>query len=217
MSTNDTIIGEVRGGSFRFPIQFEMFGEKQSIEGAVYDTGCSHSLISASSLFLGNKSEHDLRRQAVYGENIILSIGKGVEGREAEVQCLREVIRKINHVKKKAQAGIVCHADVSRIIDELVAEDEMRLLDNSPNIRFEYLAVNYTIDGVLIGDFHVKVAFNIENVNLIGMHIIKELYTKIYAINNKVYLFAQKNSASADSNLNDVMLCFLKKTVMINE
>jgi len=53
----------------------------------------------------------------------------------------------------------------------------MRLLDNSPNIRFEYLAVNYTIDGVLIGNFHV---------NLIGMHIIKELYTKIYAINNKV-------------------------------
>jgi len=67
VSTNDTIIGEVRGGSFRFPIQFEMFGENQSIEGAVYDTGCSHSLISASSLFLGNK---------------------------------------------KAQAGIVCHADV---------------------------------------------------------------------------------------------------------
>lgn len=61
MSMNDIIIGMVDKGSFRFPIEFDMFGIHQYIDNVTFDKGCSHSLISAKSLNLGDKSIETLK------------------------------------------------------------------------------------------------------------------------------------------------------------
>lgn len=50
VNTNNIIVGKIKNGSFRFPIEFHMFGMKQKIQKVTFDTGCSHSLISIKSL-----------------------------------------------------------------------------------------------------------------------------------------------------------------------
>lgn len=68
----------------------------------------------------------------------------------------------------------------------------------SKNVRFEYMAHNYTIDGVAIGDIHVRVSFNTEHKNLIGMQIIRNLYTKIFCMEEHVFIIAARNKALSD-------------------
>ncbi len=72
MNTKDIIIGEVEYGSFRFPMQFEAFGGTQIIADAVFDTGCSHSLISFNSLNRYGKPLEDIQRNILYNKDSIL-------------------------------------------------------------------------------------------------------------------------------------------------
>ena len=66
----------------------------------------------------------------------------------------------------------------------------------SKNVRFEYMAHNYTI--VASGDIHVRVSINTEHKNLIGMQIIRNLYTKIFCMEEHVFIIAARNKALSD-------------------
>lgn len=79
-----------------------------------------------------------------------------------------------------------------------------RILE-SKLIRYEYEAINYKIDGVKIGDFNIRISFDLSKVNLIGMHIIKELYTKIFSFHNQTFLLAKKLTPLADIELDTTM------------
>lgn len=87
MNTNDTIIGAVDRGSFHFPIEFDMFSNHQYIPDAIFDTGCSHSLISIRSLNPGNKSIEELKKEALFNVNIRLGIGKGIESKNIRIKA----------------------------------------------------------------------------------------------------------------------------------
>lgn len=75
-------------------------------------------------------------------------------------------------------------------------------IEKSKFVRYEYTALNYKINGVEIGNFNVKVSFDIAKSNLIGMYIIKELYTKIFCEDNQVFLLSIRNSPKAEDVLN---------------
>lgn len=217
VNTNDTIIGIINKGSFHFPIEFDMFDEHQLITEATFDTGCSHSLISIGSLNLGNNSNivngdykqilEKLKEDALYDINIRLSIGRGVESKNIDIRQLKAYITKINALKRKLLDN-KCDKEEARILlKNTYITDEMKsiITQNKNLIRYQFLAHNYTIDGVQIGDFYVNISFDLENVNLIGMHIIKELYTKIFPADNKIFLLAKKNTPVADTELDIVM------------
>lgn len=214
MSTNDIIIGKVSKGSFKFPIEFQMFGNLQLIPNATFDTGCSHSLISAKSLNIGGFSIEELKVSALYDKNVNLSIGKSVESKDIDTTSLHSIVHEINKYKKALRNSDICQERAKQILKQHITnEAELNILE-SKNVRYEYQALGYKIDGVEIGDFNVKVSFNLANVNLIGMHIIKELYTKLFSYDNQIYLLAKKNCPNADMELNEArykMEKFLKK------
>lgn len=220
MSTNDVIIGAVKNGSFRFPIEFEIMGMKQSINDAVYDTGCSHSLISVDSLSLGELPIDEFKERLIYDVNTCIYTGAGVESsteaKKKELAQLGHTLRKLNELKKK----LIGNSNAEAILHKKVGEGLKKVILESPNIRFGYKISDLKIDGVSIGDFEIRLAFGIGNVNLIGMHIIRELYTKIFSENDTVYLLTKKKSPLADMELDIAMdelkeqLEMLDKTVL---
>lgn len=197
MSTNDTIIGVIYRGSFHFPIEFDMFDNHQYISDAVFDTGCSHSLISVKSLNTGNKPIEDLKREALYDINIKLGIGKGIESKDINTDQLKLDIKKINSWKEQLRDSDSTIA----FLKTYITDEMLSRIIKSKLVRYEYEAANYQIDGIKIGNFKVRVSFDINKVNLIGMHIIKELYTKIFSINSQIFLLAKKSTSIADTEL----------------
>ena len=214
MSTNDTIIGMVDKGSFRFPIEFDMFGIHQYIDNVTFDTGCSHSLISAKSLNLGDKSIETLKKEALFDPNTTLIIGKGIESADMDTEQLQKDIVEINRYKKKLRTG--SGQEVETFLRGHISEKAMLRVSSSPLVRFDYLASNYTIDGVVIGDFRVRVSFDLGKTNLIGMHIIRELYTKIFSERGKVCLLAKKNTELANMELDVARETFRKQLELID-
>lgn len=213
MSTNDTIIGAIERGTFHFPIEFHMFNNHQYIPDATFDTGCSHSLISVKSLNIGNKSIVDLKREALYDINIRLGIGKGVESKDINTNQLKADVREINGWKKQLKG----RDKATEILKTNITEEmQLRILE-SKLIRYEYEATDYEIDGVRIGNFKVRVSFDLSKVNLIGMHIIKELYTKIFSDNNQTFLLAKKKTLIADTELDRTMTELREQLELLNE
>lgn len=207
---NDIIIGTVKSGSFHFPIEFELMGMEQSIDYAVYDTGCSHSLISVDSLNLGETNINEFKEQLLYSVNTYICTGSGVESsteaKKKELANLGQALRKLNALKKK----LIGNNNAEAILHEKVGERLKRIILESPNIRFGNKISGLKIDGVSIGDFDIRLAFGLGNVNLIGMHIIRELHTKIFSENGTVYLLAKKKSPLADIEL-DIAVDELKE------
>lgn len=154
MSTSDTIIGAVERGSFHFPIEFNMFNNHQYIPDATFDTGCSHSLISAKSLDLGNKSIEDLKKEALYDIDVKLGIGKGIESKDINTDQIKDDIRKINGWKNQLKD----RNDAKKILRTYITEEMQLRVLSSKLVRYEYEAYNYMIDGVSIGDFKVRVS-----------------------------------------------------------
>lgn len=198
---NDTIIGVIDKGSFRFPVEFDMFGIHQYIDNVTFDTGCSHSLISVKSLNIGDTSIEELKKAALFDSNVTLIIGKGIESVDVDTEQLQNDIIKINRCKKQLQADRKSEQEVETFLRNYMSKESMQRILKSPLIRYDYMASNYTIDGVVIGDFKVRVSFDLGKANLIGMHIIKELYTKIFSERGKICLFATKNPEHADKEL----------------
>ena len=201
MNTNDTIIGAVDRGSFHFPIEFDMFSNHQYIPDAIFDTGCSHSLISIRSLNPGNKSIEELKKEALFNVNIRLGIGKGIESKDINTDQIKIDIKRINSWKNQLKSTDKSTEFLKALIN---GEMQARILE-SKLIRYEYEAINYKIDGVKIGDFNIRISFDLSNVNLIGMHIIKELYTKIFSFHNQTFLLAKKLTPLADIELDTTM------------
>ena len=191
---SDVIIGKVNRGTFRFPIEFELFGEEQVISDAVFDTGCSHSFISAKSLVTGDKSLDELKEEALYDAHVQLSIGKGIESNDIDTTELKRQIKIINTIKQHVlKNNIDLNLSKTLITNQIQIETLTSIL-NSKLIRFGYTVKGYTINGLCIGDIDIKVSFHTGQTNLIGMHIIKELSTTIRAIGDEVYLYAIKNT-----------------------
>lgn len=219
MSTNDVIIGKVNRGSFRFPIEFDIIGLKQAINDAVYDTGCSHSLISVDSLNLEQKSISKFKEQLIYDVNTYIYTGAGVESstsaKKTELIQLGQKLKKLNKLKQglrgNNEAEEVLRSEIDQNLKNIILDPQNK------NIRFGYKVTNLKIDGVNIGDFDIRLAFDMGNVNLIGMHIIRELYTKIFSKNNTIYLLAKKNSPLADTELDIAMDGLMKQLEMQDE
>lgn len=219
MSTNDVIIGKVNRGSFRFPIEFDIIGLKQAINDAVYDTGCSHSLISVDSLNLEQKSISKFKEQLIYDVNTYIYTGAGVESstsaKKTELIQLGQKLKKLNKLKQglrgNNEAEEVLRSEIDQNLKNIILDPQNK------NIRFGYKVTNFKIDGVNIGDFDIRLAFDMGNVNLIGMHIIRELYTKIFSKNNTIYLLAKKNSPLADTELDIAMDGLMKQLEMQDE
>jgi hypothetical protein len=207
VSTNDTIIGVVERGSFHFPIEFEMMGIRQSINNAVYDTGCSHSLISVDSLSMDDNYRANFKEKLLYDVHTSTYIGSGVESstpaKKKELAQLGKQLKQLNNLKN----NLIGNKDADVILQKQISlELKNTILDpNNKNIRFGYRVSDFKIDGVVIGDFEIRLAFNMGSINLIGMHIIRELYTKIFSGNNHIYLLAKKNSLLADAELDAVI------------
>ena len=219
MSTNDVIIGKVNRGSFRFPIEFDIIGLKQAINDAVYDTGCSHSLISVDSLNLEQKSISKFKEQLIYDVNTYIYTGAGVESstsaKKTELIQLGQKLKRLNKLKQglrgNNEAEEVLRSEIDQNLKNIILDPQNK------NIRFGYKVTNFKIDGVNIGDFDIRLAFDMGNVNLIGMHIIRELYTKIFSKNNTIYLLAKKNSPLADTELDIAMDGLMKQLEMQDE
>lgn len=219
VSTNDVIIGKVNRGSFRFPIEFDIIGLKQAINDAVYDTGCSHSLISVDSLNLEQKSISKFKEQLIYDVNTYIYTGAGVESstsaKKTELIQLGQKLKKLNKLKQglrgNNEAEEVLRSEIDQNLKNIILDPQNK------NIRFGYKVTNLKIDGVNIGDFDIRLAFDMGNVNLIGMHIIRELYTKIFSKNNTIYLLAKKNSPLADTELDIAMDGLMKQLEMQDE
>lgn len=201
MSTNDIIIGVVNKGSFRFPVEFDMFGIHQYIDNVIFDTGCSHSLISVKSLNIGDKSIEELKREALFDTDVTLIIGKGIESVDIDTRQLQSDIFEINEHKKQLKSIKKSKQEIEAFLKEHVSHEAIARVLKSQLVRYDYMALNYTIDGVKIGNFKVRVSFDLGKANLIGMHIIRELYTKIFSEKGKVCLLAKKNSELADAEL----------------
>ncbi len=194
MNTKDIIIGEVDYGSFRFPMQFKAFGGTQIIADAVFDTGCSHSLISFNSLNRYGKSLEDIQRNILYNKDSILGIGVGVESKGSDLEYIKQLVNKINHYKE------ICknENELENLIDKNITLDDRKMLFDSKNVRYKYPITGLVIDNVPLGNFDIMLSYGTNGINLIGMHIIKELYTKIYHSSGKTYMFAMKNSNNMD-------------------
>lgn len=199
---NDIIVGVVDNGSFKFPIEFNMFGNKQSIPDAVFDTGCSHSLISVRNLNIGDRDIEELKEEAFYDVNVTLALGRGIESKDIDTKQLNRDIKKINRWKEQLLAKKCSNERAKELILEHITEDMIERISKGKRlIRYEYMASDYKINGVTIGDVKVRLSFELGKVNLIGMHIIRELYTKIFSEGGNIYLLAEKNSPLADSEL----------------
>lgn len=201
MSTNDTIIGVIDKGSFRFPVEFDMFGIHQYIDNVTFDTGCSHSLISVKSLNIGDKTIEELKRAAFFDSDVTLIIGKGIESVDVDTEQLQNDIVAINRCKKQLKADCRSEQETEITLKSHVSEESIQRVLRSPLIRYDYMAANYTIDGVMIGNFKVRVSFDLGKANLIGMHIIRELYTKIFSEKGRVCLLAAKNPETIENEL----------------
>lgn len=158
-------------------------------------------MISVKSLNIGDTSIEELKKAALFDSNVTLIIGKGIESVDVDTEQLQNDIIKINRCKKQLQADRKSEQEVETFLRNYMSKESMQRILKSPLIRYDYMASNYTIDGVVIGDFKVRVSFDLGKANLIGMHIIKELYTKIFSERGKICLFATKNPEHADKEL----------------
>ncbi len=195
MSTSDVIVSKIEKGSFKFPVQFELFGNNQNILEATFDTGCSHSLVSVSSLNIGNKTIKDLEHEALTDVDVMLAIGVGVESNNEQTKNVRKYIRQINKIKEQLKQQGKSKSDSKNILKRKITPKIENIISNSKNVRYEYIAHNYSIDGVEIGDIYIRLSFHTEHKNLIGMHIIKKLYTKIFSVDTSIFMIATLDRA----------------------
>lgn len=176
-----------------------MLGNSQNISDAVFDTGCSHSLISANSLNIGNKSLVDLEHEALTDVDVALTMGVGVESSAKQTKNIRKYIKGINNLKeqlkKTGNSKEVCRSELEKKIPPKIES----ILNKSKNVRYEYIAYGYSIDGVTIGDISIRVSFSTDQKNLIGMHIIKKLYTKIFSINDDTFMVSALDNISVEN------------------
>lgn len=136
MSTNDTIIGIVDRGAFRFPIEFDMFGIHQYIGNVTFDTGCSHSLISVKSLNIGDKSIEELKREAFFDLDVTLIIGKGIESVDIDTEQLQNDIVKINRCKNQLKAAHKIKQEVEILLRQCISEKVILRVLRSPLILY---------------------------------------------------------------------------------
>lgn len=180
---NKIVTALQKNGSFRFPLKFDIFNKPQSIEGAVFDTGCGHSLISINSLRLDRPLD-DIKNYLIYTRNSYLCTGRGVDTPK-NTQEMFNLVTQINKYKQQS----VSDKQVYDLINNALSKEQIQLILNTPSIRFSYNIKNLHINKVPIGDYTIRIGLH-TNVNLIGMHIIRDLYTKIYPEGEKIRLYA---------------------------
>lgn len=198
---DDAIIASVESGSFRLDIQFEIMNTHFKVSDAVFDTGCSHSLISVNTLSLNDSKLAELRNRAIYDKRVIISRGKGVESRGYD-KSLLNIIDKLNMIKSKASNN----KELVNLIHKYMKKSEIDTLLNSINARFEFVVDNFCVGNINLGRIAVRFSFKTNNTCLIGMHIIRQLRTEIYSKNGEIILIATKNSDKAKALIENYKL-----------
>jgi len=186
LSIDNKIITAIRrNGSFQFPIEFNIFNNPQSIENAVFDTGCGHSLISINSLQLNKPLEY-IKNYLFYSKNSYLCTNYGIDTPKI-TQEISNLIQQINKYKQQSKNN----EEAYKLIYSNLSEKQIQLILNATSIRFSYKIKNLSIDEVPLGDYTLLLSLNTD-VNLIGMHIIRDLYTKIHPEGEYVRMYAIK-------------------------
>lgn len=199
MDTSKVTIGSKMKGCFKFEVYFDLFNISQSIHRATFDTGCSHSLISVNSLKLSQNILNTLQHDLLTDIDIPLAMGAGIESSLKTSDKIKECIANINNKKGQLKRQSISKCDAKKILENYINAETENILSTSKNVRYECKVENYMIDDMIIGDTVIRLSFNTENKNLIGMNIIKEIYTKILSLDGKVHLIAAMNKDLADN------------------
>lgn len=208
VNMSDAIVSRIKRGSFQFPIQFELFGNSQNIGEAVFDTGCSHSLISVNSLDIGGRSLSDLEHAALMDVDVILAVGAGIESNVSHTKKIRNYVKQINGLKEQLKQCDKSKADCRKVLEMNITPEIEDALSKSKNVRYEYIAHNYSINGMTIGDTNIRLSFCTDHKNLIGMHIIRNLHTKIFSIDSDIFMVSALDNSSLDDAEKEICNAF---------
>lgn len=193
MTNEKAIVKEMINNKFRCVIEFKLFDKQQKIPKVVYDTGCMNSLISADSLEIDGDTKFQLK--ILCDKDTKLAIAKGVEAHNINMNDIKNSISIINDIKNKYNNS---KEIFNHIKMELSKEDIKRIL-KSKNVRYHIKVEDFKIDDIPIEDVYLSIAFNIGQLNLVGMSIISKLTSLIFNSKGKTYLIFDKQSEDANS------------------
>lgn len=228
MTMNNYIKKEVIQGCFYLAIQFKFKKILKNIDKAVYDTGCYHSCISynliADKKYIGLTQIRDkqlrekekqryireLKIKGIFNPNVKITCGFGVESQSNDDRQayanITEHIKMINRIK---QEGLNKHKDIGSIKNELcsyITNDILEQILCNKNVKYEYKVTGYTIVNMYIGDTSIHIDYDHDNVALIGMHVIKDLDTRIFPTENGICLVATTEGAETlDKLVKDIL------------
>ena len=133
-----------------------------------------------------NTLQHDLLTDV----DVLLAIGIGVEAFPNDTNEIKRYVKQINNDKLNLKSKGFSKQYAKQKLEQMIPQTVENLISKSKNIRYEYTVHNYTIDNINLGDTVVRLSFNTNNKNLIGMHIIQSLYSKIFKLENAIFLIA---------------------------
>lgn len=193
------IFSEMINNAFRMSWDFELDGIMRNTI-AVFDTGCTHSMVSANCVYGHNISDTDKRRMKlndIRNKSIELCIARGVESQSDE--------------KKKELNAIQVLVDKRNKDINSLTIDEQEILLDCEQIKFKHKIKYHYIAGYFMCGGEIQISYDFDNVVLIGMEFIKELYVIIGTRGGKTLLFAKyKISDGLDTIFKEAQESFSK-------
>lgn len=175
----DYIYTELIDNEFKMDWNFE-FDNQMIYTTATFDTGCAHSFVSANCIYghdITKEYKTQLKLQAIKSKNVRLTIGCGVESKSDEKAKEFEEIKLIILKRNKDIASLT--------------QDDIDKLLNCQNIKALYKIKKSVLAGYKLDDSSIMVSYDFDNVVLVGMNIIKNLYTIIGTKGSHTMLFAK--------------------------
>jgi hypothetical protein len=166
---------------FRLRWEFQMLSRRYSLD-AIFDTGCSNTMISYN--LLVNKKEIEqtfrkyIKKQALIKGDAKLNSGRGVESQS--LQDKQQGSSMLYTINKYNVKGV-----------KSLTDDEIKRLLDYKNLRFVYKASDMRIAGCKCENHDITISYDYDNVALIGMEIIKDFHTIICTKAGRTLLFAK--------------------------
>lgn len=171
----------------RASLYFEMFKRPQFIFDAKIDTGCSASLISASNLEFGI-SINEAHEMLLLHRDVDVTIGNGIEGRQFDKSELIECLKHLDNLKQYCRTNNLTLSETKHYVVNKCSNKEINTILGSQFARYKVPIHNVMIDGVETKTYGLVIGFNISNdVNLIGMSIIQNLYMETFSAYGNFY------------------------------
>lgn len=225
---NNYLIKEIEKGSFYFPIAFRFLTRRVELVRACYDTGCAHSCISYNLIadkryrdimlitdeLIREKEKQEyvrkLKIKSIFNPRVLLCGGFGVESQDdesiREYRKLSKYIHKINKIKQEELSRCTDIGKIQNKLKEYITSDILDRIIGNKNVKYEYKVTGYTIVNMYIGDTSIHIDYDHDNVALIGMHVIKDLDTRIFPTENGICLVATTEGAETlDKLVKDIL------------